>query len=71
MRNRALGVRLVAVVLALQLAIPQALEARYNPRPGWNLFSHEDEVQLGKQAAADVEKKLPVLKESDPITRYV
>ena len=29
-------------------------------KPGWNMFSPETDIQLGKQAALDAEKKLPM-----------
>ncbi len=71
MERRSILIRSLAVLLALSLIAPVPLEARYKPKPGWNLFSREQEVQIGQQAAADVEKQLPVLKESDPVTRYI
>ncbi|MGI8743275.1 MAG: M48 family metallopeptidase [Bryobacteraceae bacterium] len=30
-------------------------------KPGWNLFSPQQDVQLGKEAAAEVEQKMPVI----------
>ncbi|MBM3803987.1 MAG: hypothetical protein FJW26_16935 [Acidimicrobiia bacterium] len=30
-------------------------------RPGFNLFSKEQDIQLGKESAAEVEKKMKVL----------
>ena len=35
------------------------------------MFSRDEEAQAGQQAAAEVPKQLPVLPESDPVTRYV
>jgi len=58
-------VRLVAITLVLALSAAQPALA------GWNMFSKEQEVELGRQAAADVEKKLPVLASSHPVSRYV
>ncbi len=49
---------------------PQA-EARYKPTTGTDFFSRDQEIQAGQQASADVRRKMPVLPESDPITRYV
>ena len=31
-------------------------------KPGWNLFSPQQDVQLGQEAAAEVEKKMPVIR---------
>jgi Zn-dependent protease with chaperone function len=61
----------MALAMMFSMAAPQLLEARYKPKPGWNLFSRDQEVQVGKEASAEVEKKLPLLKDSDPVTRYV
>ncbi|MGH9670608.1 MAG: M48 family metalloprotease [Terriglobales bacterium] len=71
MRPRSFSKRVLAVALAILLVAPQVLEARYQPKPGWNLFSREQEAQIGKETSAEVEKKLPILKDSDPVTRYV
>jgi len=35
------------------------------------LMSEKDELALGQQAAAQIEKQLPLLKKSDPLVRYV
>lgn len=71
MRRRSFFLRGMAVAMMLSMVAPQLLPARYQPRPGWNLFSREQEVQIGKESSAEVEKKLPILKDSDPVTRYV
>ena len=71
MRRNSFFLRGIAVAMMLSLVAPQMLEARYKPKPGWNLFSREQEVQVGKESAAEVEKQLPLLKDSDPVTRYV
>ncbi|MBP1595199.1 MAG: peptidase [Acidobacteria bacterium] len=33
-------------------------------KPGWNLFSPDQDVELGRQVAADAERQLPMLKDS-------
>lgn len=71
MRHRSFFVRGIAVAMMFSLVAPQLLEARYQAKPGWNLFSRDQEVQVGKESAAEVEKQLPLLKDSDPVTRYV
>src|SRR5216684_8267249 len=63
--------RFVAGLLALALAAPQMLEARVDPTHGFDMFSAQEEVQAGQQAASQVSHKLPLLPDSDPITRYV
>ena len=48
-----------------------ALQARVQPTSGFDLFSAQEEIQAGHQAAADAAKKLPLLPDSDPIVQYV
>ena len=71
MRRHSFFVRGIAVAMMFSLLAPPLLEARYQPKPAWNLFSRDQEVQVGKESAAEVEKQLPLLKDSDPVTRYV
>lgn len=33
-------------------------------KPGWNLFSKEQDVQLGREAAAQVERQMPIVRDS-------
>ncbi|HLB88504.1 MAG TPA: M48 family metallopeptidase [Terriglobales bacterium] len=71
MRVNSLAIRWLAVLLALCLAVPQLLEARVEPTRGFDLFSAQEEVQAGQQAAGQVSRQLPVLPDSDAIARYV
>jgi Zn-dependent protease with chaperone function len=71
MRINIKGIRIFAVLLALSLASPQLFEARVQPSHGFNMFSAQEEVQAGQQAAQQATKQLPVLPDSDPVTRYV
>jgi predicted Zn-dependent protease len=42
------------------------------PKPsGFNLFSVDQEIEIGRQNAAQVAKKYPLLPDSDPIAQYV
>src|SRR3954463_10617075 len=68
---RAITTRLVALTLALAIAAPELVEARVQPTTGRDSFSEEQEIQVGREAAADVYKKMPVLPDSDPLTKYV
>ena len=61
----------LALILAVGLAAPLPLFARYRPTQGSNAFSREQEIQAGQEASADVLKKMPVLPESDPVTQYI
>ncbi|MCL6481528.1 MAG: M48 family metalloprotease [Firmicutes bacterium] len=48
------------VALSLLLA-PVAAATRTALKPGWNLFSEEQDIQLGRQVAQDAERQLPML----------
>jgi len=71
MRSNLVVARCLAVLLALTVTSPQALEARVTPSHGFNLFSAQEEVQAGQQSADQVSKQLPLLPDSDPVTIYV
>jgi Zn-dependent protease with chaperone function len=58
-------------VLTVFMAMAPVLEARVDPTHGFDIFSQDEEVQLGKQNAAEVMKQMPVLPDSDPVTQYV
>jgi len=54
-------VRKFISVLALSvLSCVPAFAQRTQLRPGWNMFSPQQDVQVGKQAAADAQRKLPM-----------
>jgi predicted Zn-dependent protease len=59
-------------VLALSAFAFAAAPAAYahDPKPGFNVFSADQEVQLGQQAAADAERQLPMLNDRS-VTGYV
>ncbi len=51
----------VRFFLGLSLVlIPGASAQRTSFRPGWNRFSPQDDITLGKRAATDAEKQLPL-----------
>lgn len=61
----------IALFLAVATATPAMLEARVEPSHGFDMFSAQEEVQAGQQAAAQVSKQLPILPDSDPVTIYI
>lgn len=70
------GMLLVAVALALSIGcatrnIVQAPTGRFQVQPGLNQYSPEQDVEIGKQATAEVNRTMPVLPESSPVTKYV
>ena len=62
--------RFFAWTLALCLTAPPCLEARVEPTHGFDIFSQDEEIQLGKENAAEVMKRMPVLPDSDPVVQY-
>src|SRR3954467_6755666 len=69
--KRSLGAQAIALALVMLMVAPQAMWARYKPPHHYNMYSPEQDVQVGQQAAAEVYKKMPVLPESDPLTKYL
>ena len=63
--------RTLALFLCALLAAPQLLEARVQPSTGSDMFTLDQEIQAGKEAAAQTNKQYPVLSESNPISQYV
>jgi beta-barrel assembly-enhancing protease len=63
--------RILALLLAVCLATPELLLARVEPTHGFDMFSAQEEVQAGQQAAAEIPKQLPVLPDSNPVSQYV
>src|SRR5690242_13407027 len=61
----------ILTVCLLFAACPEILQARVTPSSGFDMFSAEEEMQAGKQAAEDARKQLPLLPDSDPVTQYV
>lgn len=47
------------------MIVVAAAAARRDPKPGWNIFSKEQDVQLGRDAATQVERQMPVLGNSE------
>jgi hypothetical protein len=68
---RSIVTRCLAMFLALCLAVPELLEARVEPTHGFDMFSAQEEIQAGQQAAAEIPRQLPLLPDSDPVAQYV
>ena len=71
MDPRSPHLRCFVLSLLLCLIASPCLEARVEPTHGFDLFSQDEEIQLGKQNAAEVMKQLPLLPDSDPVAQYV
>jgi beta-barrel assembly-enhancing protease len=61
--------RPVALVLALMMSVAVA-DAQTKIKSGFNLFSPEQDVQIGQQSAAEAEAQLPVLRDQQ-VEAYV
>jgi len=63
-----------AAVMAVLLFASQlqAVAVVSLPQPtGWNMFSPEQDIEVGKQNASEVRKQMPVLPDSNPVSQYV
>lgn len=59
------------ILPTLFLLVATGLWAQSKPiQPGWNLFSKDQDVQLGKEAAAEIEKEVQVVNDRR-LTEYV
>jgi predicted Zn-dependent protease len=58
-----------SIVVALFTALALVGQIK-EPKPGWNLFSKQQDIELGKEAAAQVEKEFEIVNNSD-LQRYV
>ncbi|HEV7241240.1 MAG TPA: M48 family metallopeptidase [Thermoanaerobaculia bacterium] len=55
---------LLALMLALSLAAGVA-EAQTKVNPGWNMFSPQQDVEIGAQSAVQAEQQLPILRDRE------
>ena len=73
---RSLNLRKMLAPLALGLmsaclaAAPALAKDVVDFKPGFNLFSRDQDIQLGRESSAEVEKEVPLMKDSQ-VTRYV
>lgn len=71
MRHIRLYIPVTALLLAVLISAPPEVFARYQPTHGSDMYTAEQEIQIGQQAAAQTNRQYPVLPESSPITQYV
>lgn len=63
--NRAHGFTRPAVALLLALTLAGGVaQAQTNVKAGWNLFSPDQDAEIGAQSATEAERQLPVLRDS-------
>src|SRR5213082_3961830 len=63
--------RAIALLLCLLLSAPELLLARVQPTSGSTMFTVDQEIQAGQQAATQTNRQYPVLPDSNPVTQYV
>ena len=63
--------RVLAFFLCVLLSAPELLYARVQPTSGSDMFTLDQEIQVGEQAAAQTNKQYPVLPDSSPVTQYI
>jgi Zn-dependent protease with chaperone function len=59
----------IALAIALSLVAGVA-EAQTKVNPGWNMFSAQQDVEIGAQSAAEAERQLPLVRDAD-VESYV
>ena len=62
--------RTIVAALALSALTLHAATERKQIKPGFNLFSKEQDIQLGQEAAAEIEKEVQVVKDKE-LTAYI
>ena len=67
--NRIVARPALAAIVALTLMSGIA-NAQTSVKPGWNLFSPQDDVQIGQQSAVQAEQQLPILNDNQ-VQAYV
>jgi Zn-dependent protease with chaperone function len=60
---------LIALAIALSLVAGVA-EGQTKVNPGWNMFSAQQDVEIGAQSAAEAERQLPLVRDAD-VEAYV
>lgn len=69
--KRAASVQAAALLTAMALLLAPAAQAqRTSLKPGWNMFSPQQDVEIGQKVAADAEQKLPMLNDAR-VDRYL
>ena len=67
--NRILGRPAIAVIAALVMTTGIA-DAQTKIKPGFNLFSAQQDAEVGQQSAAEAERQMPIVSDS-AVTSYV
>src|SRR6185369_8017262 len=67
------GIAMVAVTIACAThrIAQNPSTGRVDVQDSFNQYSPEQEIEAGRQAAAEVKRQLPMLQDGDPVTQYV
>ncbi|HEU4889467.1 MAG TPA: M48 family metallopeptidase, partial [Thermoanaerobaculia bacterium] len=64
--NRSAHLARPVIVLAIALSLVAGVaEGQTKVNPGWNMFSAQQDVEIGAQSAAEAERQLPILRDAD------
>ena len=61
----------VVAILGLILALvftAYAADSRTKLKPGWNLFSSQQDIEMGRESAKEAERQLPILNDRQAAT---
>lgn len=70
-RRAARRLGLIGLAFSLALAGPAQTSRPQLPNPGSTMMTHQQQQQLGLQAAAEIYKQMPILPDKSPETQYV
>lgn len=68
--NRKPAGRWAALAIALAILAPNLAEAQTKVKSGYNMFSPEQDVEIGRQSAAEVQRQLPLVT-NDSVEDYI
>lgn len=68
--NRSAQLRPVLAVMFAITLMAGAVEAQTKINPGWNMFSAQQDVEIGAQSASEAERQLPILRDRE-VENYV
>jgi hypothetical protein len=61
---------LACLCVVLLVGLPASADDRTQLKPGWNLFSPQDDIKLGAQFSEEAEQQLPMLKD-EKVNNYL
>ena len=66
-----LALVVITVACATHRVAQNPSTGRLDVQQGFNQYSPEQEVEVGRQAAAEVKRQMPLLQDGDPVAQYV